>query len=60
MGGTFESDTGGTFDPLQSDNLYYGKIEHIDALVNYEGADLNELEHAFRETVEDYLAYSKG
>ena len=39
------------------DHVYYGKIEDIDALVNYEGNDLKELEQAFQEAVDDYIIY---
>ena len=40
----------------QDDRIFYGKIEFIRALVNYEGRDGEGLEAAFAEAVEDYFA----
>ncbi len=37
------------------DNLFYGKLEFIRALVSYEGTDVKTLRRAFEEAVEDYL-----
>lgn len=37
------------------DNLFYGKLEFIRALVSYEGTDVITLRRAFEEAVEDYL-----
>jgi predicted HicB family RNase H-like nuclease len=39
------------------DNVYFGEIEGIDALVNYEGDNMDELRIAFREAVDDYITY---
>lgn len=41
----------------EGDGVFFGKIEGIDALVNYEGESVGELTAAFHEAVEDYLAY---
>jgi predicted HicB family RNase H-like nuclease len=38
------------------DRVFYGKIEFIRALASYEGKDVDSLEAAFIEAVEDYLA----
>lgn len=38
-----------------ADEVFYGKLEGIDDLVNYEGASVKELIKVFREAVEDYL-----
>lgn len=38
-----------------ADEVFYGKLEGIDDLVNYEGASVKELIKAFQEAVEDYL-----
>ena len=38
------------------DRVFYGKIEHIRSLVTFEGTDVESLEEAFREAVDDYLA----
>ena len=37
------------------DQIFFGKIEYIKALVNYEGTDVESLRNAFKEAVEDYL-----
>jgi predicted HicB family RNase H-like nuclease len=37
------------------DNVFYGRIEFIKALVSYEGTDVTSLRKAFLEAVEDYL-----
>ncbi|MBX3144142.1 MAG: type II toxin-antitoxin system HicB family antitoxin [Trueperaceae bacterium] len=37
------------------DRVFYGKIEHIRGLVTFEGGDVDTLETAFRESVDDYL-----
>ena len=37
------------------DNCLFGKLEFIEPLVSYEGRNVEELEQAFREAVEDYL-----
>lgn len=38
------------------DRVFYGKIEFIRSLVSYEGRDVDSLESAFQEAVEDYLS----
>jgi predicted HicB family RNase H-like nuclease len=37
------------------DNVFYGRIEFIRALVSYEGTDVGSLRQAFNEAVDDYL-----
>ena len=37
--------------------MFYGKIEGINGLVNFEGESVKELTEAFHEAVDDYLAY---
>ncbi len=44
----------------EEDNVFFGKIEGIDGLVNFEGASVNELTTAFHEAVDDYLAYCES
>ena len=39
------------------DKVFYGKIEGINGLVNFEGESVKELTAAFHEAVDDYLAY---
>ena len=41
----------------EKDNVFFGKIEGIDGLVNFEGESVRELTTAFHEAVDDYLAY---
>ena len=41
----------------EADNVFFGKIECIDGLVNFEGESVSELTNAFHEAVDDYLAY---
>ena len=41
----------------EADNVFFGKIEGIDGLVNFEGESVSELTTAFHEAVDDYLAY---
>ena len=38
------------------DRVLFGEVLGIDDLVNFEGADVDELEKAFHEAVDDYLA----
>ncbi len=39
------------------DQVFFGKIEGINGLVNFEGESVKELTEAFHEAVDDYLAY---
>jgi len=41
----------------EKDNVFFGKIEGINGLVNFEGESVWELTEAFHEAVDDYLAY---
>ena len=41
----------------EKDGVFFGKIEGIDGLVNFEGESVAELTNAFHEAVEDYIAY---
>ena len=49
----------GSVDFNEEDNVFFGKIEDIDGLVNFEGSSVEELESAFHEAVDDYIAYRK-
>lgn len=40
----------------EEDRVFHGKIEFIRPLVSFEGTDVDGLEAAFREAVDDYLA----
>ena len=37
------------------DRVFFGKLEYIRSLVNYEGTDVGSLRAAFEEAVDDYL-----
>ena len=41
----------------EKDQVFFGKIEGINALVNFEGDSVKELTEAFHQAVDDYLAY---
>ena len=41
----------------EPDKVFFGKLEGIDALVNYEGESVAELTASFHEAVDDYLAF---
>jgi predicted HicB family RNase H-like nuclease len=49
-------DTSGAVDFSAEDRVFHGRILGIDDVVNFEGATVDELERAFREAVDDYLA----
>ena len=39
------------------DEVFYGKIEHINDLITFESENAHELKKAFEEAVDDYLAF---
>ena len=41
----------------EQDGVFFGKVEGINGLVNFEGESVKELTEAFHEAVDDYLAY---
>lgn len=41
----------------EKDGVFFGKIEGIDGLVNFEGESVSELTNAFHEAVDDYIAF---
>ena len=43
----------------EPDNVFFGKIEGIDGLVNFEGESVSELTNSFHEAVDDYLEYCR-
>ena len=45
----------GSVEFSEPDGVFFGKIEGINALVNFEGESVSELTEAFHEAVEDYL-----
>lgn len=49
----------GSIDASTEDNLLFGKLEFIKALVSYEGETVTGLKEAFEAAVDDYLQYCK-
>lgn len=47
----------GTVAYSEEDDVFFGKIEGINGLVNFEGTSVAELKKAFHQAVDDYLAY---
>lgn len=47
----------GSVNYSDKDQVFFGKIEGINGLVNFEGESVKELTEAFHETVDDYLSY---
>ena len=41
----------------EKDQVFFGKVEGINGLVNFEGESVKELTEAFHEAVDDYLVY---
>ena len=41
----------------EEDNVFFGKIEGIEGLVNFEADNVNDLIIAFHEAVDDYISY---
>ncbi len=49
----------GSIEASIKDNVLFGKLQYISALINYEGNTVEELKAMFEEAVDDYLAYCK-
>lgn len=47
----------GSVNYSEPDKVFFGKLEGIDDLVNYEGESVKEITDAFHEAVEDYLIF---
>lgn len=47
----------GSIEYSRHDGRFYGKIENIADLVNYEGQTLEELENSFHEAVDDFIIF---
>lgn len=50
----------GSVEFSEEDGVFFGKIEGIDGLVNFEGESVTELTNAFHEAVDDYIAYCEA
>ncbi len=44
----------------EKDQVFFGKIEGINGLVNFEGESVKELTKAFHEAVDDYLDFKNA
>lgn len=43
----------------EKDEVFFGKVEGIDALVNFEGRSVDELKTAFHQAVDEYVEYCR-
>lgn len=50
----------GTVNFSEKDGCFFGKVEGIDGLVNFEGQSVSELTEAFHEAVDDYVAFCEA
>ena len=50
----------GTVNFSERDGVFFGKIEGIDGLVNFEGSSVPELVQSFHDAVDDYLNYCEA
>ena len=50
----------GTISFSEKDRIFFGKVEGIDGLVNFEGKSVDDLTEAFHNAVDDYLEYCKA
>ena len=48
----------GTVNFSDKDNVFFGKIEGIDGLVNFEGESVKELTNAFHQAVDECTYFS--
>ena len=49
----------GTVSYSSDDELFYGKLEHINDLITFESENAHDLKKAFEEAVDDYIAFCK-
>jgi predicted HicB family RNase H-like nuclease len=47
----------GSIEYSAEDRLFFGKVLFIDSLLMYHGASVDEIDHAFKEAVDNYLAH---
>ena len=50
----------GTVNFSEEDNVFFGKVEGINGLVNFEGESVIELTQSFHNAVDDYIVYCKA
>lgn len=44
----------------EKDNIFFGKVEGINGLVNFEGESVEELKQSFHRAVDDYITYCES
>jgi predicted HicB family RNase H-like nuclease len=49
----------GTISFSEEDEVFYGKIDHINDMISFEADNAHQLRKSFEEAVDDYLAYCK-
>jgi len=49
----------GTVNFSSEDEVFYGKLEHINDLITFESDNAHDLKRAFEESVDDYIAFCK-
>jgi predicted HicB family RNase H-like nuclease len=49
----------GTVSYSSEDEVFYGKLEHINDLITFESENAHDLKKAFEEAVDDYIAFCK-
>lgn len=61
INGTFYSYKGyeGIYEYSKEDNVYWGKISNTDDTILFEGNNLSELYHSFKNAVDDYIEFKK-
>ena len=59
MNTLFYKDYTGSVSYSAEDEVFYGKIEHIHDLITFESDNAHELKQAFKEAVDDYVAFCK-
>ena len=50
----------GTVEYSSEDRLFFGKVQFVDSLLAYDGVSIDEIEAAFKETVDSYLVFCKA
>ncbi len=50
----------GTVNFSEKDGVFFGKVEGIDGLVNFEGESVSELVTAFHDAVDDYISFCEA
>jgi len=49
----------GHFSFDENTNLFYGKVANTNDLITFQGKSLNETKQAFRDSIDEYIAWCK-